>query len=292
MLSNRSFAPLVSLLTLLTLVAVAAPSAASDVQKLELSSGVEMAYVDTGGGAPALVFIHCGNCQMGMWTETLEAFAPTNRVVAMDLAGHGKSSATRASWSLEGMGADVAELVRHLKLGKVILVGNSLGGPTALEAAKILGPSQVLGIVAVDTLQNVEMEWPEENFNKLLAAYEADFGKTCHAAMMQIVAPTASEAIKDRIARETCGDDPKAFLALFRTIRSYDQVKALEAVGVPVRAINGSLFPTALDVDRKHSPGFSAVILQGVGHYPQVERPAEFQAELRKVVAELGAVKK
>ncbi len=262
---------------------------ADDVKHFNLSSGVDMAYVDRGGGAPALVFIHCGNCQMGIWTETLDAFAPTHRVVAMDLAGHGKSSAKRSSWSLEAMGADVAELMRFLKLGKVILIGNSLGGPTALEAARILGPGQVLGVVAVDTLQNVEMVWPEEGFNQMLAAYQADFAKACDAAMLQIVAPTAAQQVKDRIRAETCDNDPTAFLALFPTLRTYDQAKALAAVGVPVRAINGSLFPTAVEINRKHAPGFSAVILDGVGHYPQVERPAEFQSALRKIVGELGA---
>ncbi len=274
---------------ILVVLAVSATLHAEDLKHLKLSSGVDMAYVDRGGGAPALVFIHCGNCQMGIWKETLDAFGRTHRVVAMDLAGHGKSSSNRESWSLEGLGADVAELVKTLNLGKVVLIGNSLGGPTALEAAKILGPAQVMGVVAVDTLQNVEMVWPEESFNQMLAAYQADFTKSCDAHMLQIVAPTASAEVKDRIARETCDNDPKAFLALFPTLRTYDQAKALAASGVPVRAINGSQFPTATDVNRKHSPGFTAVILDGVGHYPQVERPAEFQAELRKVVGELAA---
>lgn len=274
---------------ILVVLAGSATLHADDLKHLKLSSGVDMAYVDRGGGAPALVFIHCGNCQMGIWTETLDAFGLTHRVVAMDLAGHGKSSSTRVRWTLEGLGADVAELVKTLNLGKVVLIGNSLGGPTALEAAKILGPGQVLGVVAVDTLQNVEMEWPEESFNQMLAAYQADFAKACDAAMQQIVAPTASQQVKERIGRETCDNDPKAFLALFPTLRTYDQAKALAAAGVPVRAINGSLFPTAVEINRKHAPGFSAVVLDGVGHYPQVERPAEFQSALRKIVGELAA---
>lgn len=266
-------------------------TAADEVARLRLADGVEMAYVDRGAGDPTLVFIHCGNCQMGIWKETLDAFAPTNRVVAMDLPGHGRSGANRQTWSMEGLGGDVAALVEHLQLRRSVLVGNSLGGPTALEAAKRLGPSRVLGVVAVDTLHNVEFVWPEENFNNMLASYRKDFSATCDAAMLQLVPQSAPQETKDRIARETCDNDRKAFLRLFETLRSYDQASAMRAVGVPVRAINATLFPTAVEINRKYVPSFEVVLMQGVGHYPQVERPAEFQQHLRRLVSELAAGK-
>jgi pimeloyl-ACP methyl ester carboxylesterase len=59
---------------------------------------------------------------------------------------------------------------------------------------------------------------------------------------------------------------------------------ALRDAGVPVRAINSAAYPTAVEVNRKHAPSFDVVVMDGVGHYPQVERPEEFQAHLRKLV--------
>jgi pimeloyl-ACP methyl ester carboxylesterase len=267
----------------------AVAAAADEVARFHLADGVEMAYVDRGVGDPTLVFIHCGNCQMGIWRETLDAFAPTNRVVAMDLPGHGQSGANRESWSLEGLGADVAALALHLKVQRSVLVGNSLGGPTALEAAKRLGPSRVLGVVAVDTLHNVEFVWPEEDFNNMLASYRKDFSAACDAAMLRLVPQSAPQETKDRISRETCDNDARAFRSLFETLRSYDQAAALRAAGVPVRAINATLFPTAVEVNRKYEPSFEVVLMEGVGHYPQVEHAAEFQRQLRRLVSELAA---
>jgi pimeloyl-ACP methyl ester carboxylesterase len=157
--------------TLLLLLLLMAPL---PDKTLRLPDGVEMAYVDAGKGKPALVFVHCGNCRKEIWRETLDAFAGENRVVAMDLPGYGRSSAAaRETSSIAGLGADVAALVNHLKLEKVIVVGNSLGGPIALEAARRLGPKRVLGVVAVDTLQNVETVWPEEGWRRVLEAYKA-----------------------------------------------------------------------------------------------------------------------
>jgi pimeloyl-ACP methyl ester carboxylesterase len=288
----RSQAALGSLVAVLGLAVASGGARAEEPRRFRLPDGVALAYVDRGSGEPALVFIHCGTCQMGMWTETLQAFAPTHRVVAMDLAGHGKSTANRREWSMPGLGADVAALVEALKLRRVVIVGNSLGGPTALEAAKRLGPERVLGIVAVDTLQNVEAVWPEESFQTILASYRRDFAATCGPYMLQLLPDTATQMVRDRVARETCKNDPKAFVELLATLRGYDEAAALRAARVPLRAINSTLFPTAVEVNRKHARSFEVSLMEGVGHYPQVERPAEFQEKLRRFVDELAAARR
>lgn len=264
-------------------------AAASPDKAFRLADGVDMSYVDRGRGAPALVFVHCFSCRKEMWTETLDAFAGEHRVVALDLPGHGRSGAGRKVWSVPTLGADVAALVEHLRLGQVILVGNSLGGPVALEAAARLGGSKrVLGVVAVDTLHNVEQQWPEEDFKKTVEAFRADFAKTCTEFMLRLLPKDAPAATRERVDRDTCDNDQKAALALFETIRTYDDAAAMKAAGVPVRAINSGAFPTAADVNRKYAPSFEVSVMEGVGHFPQVERPADFQAQLRRVIQSLA----
>lgn len=262
-------------------------AAAEPERTFRLADGVDMAYVDRGQGQPALVLVHCFSCRKDMWTETIAAFAGTHRVVAMDLPGHGRSGAGRQSWSIPGYGADVAALVDHLGLGKVILVGSSLGGPVSLEAARTLGRARVLGVVAVDTLHNVEQQWPEEDFNKTVASFRADFGQTCSAFMLGLLPKDAPAATRERVDRDTCDNDPQAAVALFETLRSYDEAAAMRAAAVPVQAINSPVFPTAVEVNRKHAPSFEVTLMEGVGHFPHVERPAEFQAHLRRVIQTL-----
>lgn len=257
---------------------------AEEAQKLRLADGVEMAYVERGTGDPALVFVHCGNCRKEIWKETLDAFAGTHRVVAMDLPGHGASGANRERFTLESFGADVAALVEHLKLRKVILVGNSLGGPVALEATKRLGRERVLAVVAVDTLHNVELVWPEDDWRRWLDAYRKDFRPACNELMLGLVPKAAPASVRERIDRETCKNDPKAAISLLETIRSHDDAAAMRAAAVPVWAINSSGFPTSPDVNRKYALSYDVILMDGVGHYPQVERPEEFQRHLRRVI--------
>ena len=69
----------------------------------------------------------------------------------------------------------------------------------------------------------------------------------------------------------------------------YDLGAAIRQAGVPIRAINGDLWPTAIDANRLLAPGFDAVIMKGAGHYPMLERPEEFNRILTDVVNALAA---
>jgi len=272
---------------LLVLLMLGGP--ATPEKTLRLADGLEMSYVEKGKGEPALVFVHCGNCRKEIWRETLDAFQGEHRVVAMDLPGHGRSGAKRETWSIPVLGADVAALVDHLKLAKVVLVGNSLGGPVSVEAARRLGRARVRGVVAVDTLQNVEAKWPEDAWRRVLDSYRSDFPKGCNALMLGPLLPKdAPAAIRERVDEETCGNDAGAAIALLETLRDYDQAAALREVGVPVWAINATLFPTEVEINRKYAPSFQVILMEGVGHYPQVERPSEFQENLRRVLRSMG----
>ncbi|NIP15292.1 MAG: alpha/beta hydrolase, partial [Gemmatimonadetes bacterium] len=62
---------------------------------------------------------------------------------------------------------------------------------------------------------------------------------------------------------------------------------AMRDARVPIRAVNGDLYPTNVEGNRKYAPGFEAVIMEGVGHYPMLERPEEFNRHLAAAVAAL-----
>jgi pimeloyl-ACP methyl ester carboxylesterase len=123
----------------------------------------------------------------------------------------------------------------------------------------------------------------------MLESYRRDFPGACSKHMLSLLPKDGPAEAKARVDQETCDNDPKAFLALFETFRTYDMAGALRAAAVPVWAINSPGFPTSLENNRKHALSFQVVLMEGVGHYPQVERPAEFQAHLRRAIQALSA---
>lgn len=60
----------------------------------------------------------------------------------------------------------------------------------------------------------------------------------------------------------------------------------------PLRAINGDLFPTDVPAIRKVKADFDAVIMKHMGHYPMLERPAEFDALVERIVTALCGPRK
>jgi len=117
--------------------------------------GVPIHYSVRGKGDPALVFVHCWSCDRKLWDNQVSVFSKDHRVVTIDLPGHGESGKGRKDWSIGGFGEDVKTVVGKLGLRRVVLIGSSMGGPVALEAARRM-PERVVAIVPVDTLHNVE----------------------------------------------------------------------------------------------------------------------------------------
>ncbi len=85
-------------------------------------------------GTPVL-FLHGLAGYAGEWRTTAEWLAGDHRVVALDGRGHGRSERRPDDVSIEAHAADAAYAVEQLELDRVIVVGQSLGGLTAIALA-------------------------------------------------------------------------------------------------------------------------------------------------------------
>ena len=249
--------------------------------------GVPIHYSVQGKGEPALVFIHCWACSRRFWDNQVAEFSKTNRVVAIDLPGHGESGQGRKNWSIESFGDDVKAVVTKLDLKRVVLVGSSMGGPVALEAAKRM-PDRVVAIVPVDTLQNVETRVPPDQIDAVLKQLQADYKTATTGFLNQyFFSPTTPAAVKELVINTAISAPPEVSLPIIKAALTYDSAAGLRAVKVPVRAINADRVPTDVEVNRKYAPQFDAMIIKGTGHYPMLEDPARFNQMLAEILRNL-----
>jgi pimeloyl-ACP methyl ester carboxylesterase len=248
------------------------------------SDGVPIHYSVAGKGEPALVFVHCWGCNRNFWENQVAEFSKTHRVVTIDLPGHGESGLGRKNWSIESYGDDVKTVVTKLDLKRVVLVGSSMGGPISVEAAKRM-PERVVGIVPVDTFQNVEQKLTAEQIEGVFKQLQTDY-KTAMTGLLNqfFFSPSTPEAVKTRVVNEAVSRQPDTALAILKAVFSYDPAPALREVKVPIKAINSDLNPTNLEVNRKYAPQFDAVIIKGTGHYPMLEDPARFNQMLADIL--------
>ncbi len=209
--------------------------------------------------------------------------ASTNTVVTIDLPGHGLSGMDREGWPLMAFGGDVQAVVEHLDLTDVVLIGHSMGGPVALEAARLM-PNRTRGVIAVDSLQDADAKYDPDQFNGFLAAYEQDFAGTCLQFTSSMFLESADPELVERVTSDMCDHSPEISIALLREFFSYELGPALAAVDVPVRYINAPMYPTNVEVNRTYQPDFDGVIMEGVGHFLMMEEPEAFNELLRQVV--------
>jgi pimeloyl-ACP methyl ester carboxylesterase len=102
--------------------------------------GVTLAYTDSGGGGPVVVFVHGLGGSANSWRAQTEAAAAAGyRALAPDARGAGRSSKPDAEYSVEGWAHDLVALLDALGIDRAALVGHSVGTMVAQRAAADLG---------------------------------------------------------------------------------------------------------------------------------------------------------
>jgi pimeloyl-ACP methyl ester carboxylesterase len=178
-------------------------------------------------------------------------------------------------------------VVKELGLKRVILVGHSMGGQVSLMAAKRM-PGTVIAVIGVDTLQNADFKMPEEVRKKFLGGFETDFKGTMRAGLSGLVHDKTDPELTKWLITRAESQDQKMALGLMRDLTALDTKVLLEEAKAPVRCINSSggfkfFTPTAVAINKKYAD-FDAVLMDAVGHYPMLEKPAEFNEKLRGVL--------
>jgi len=251
------------------------------------ADGVQIVYSIAGTGEPALVFIHGGFADRGFWDAQLQAFGGRHKTIALDLAGHGESGTNRAKWGMKEFGADVAAVVEAEKVKRVVLIGNSLGGPVAIEAALLL-PGKTVGVIGIDTFQDLGRRIEPAEAEAQAAAFEKDFSGTLKQMVKALFHADADPKIVAWAEARMMKSAPQIAGPMFLSFAGYDTGESARRLKVPLRAVNGDLFPTDVEAIRKVKPDFDAVVMKHMGHYPMIERPAEFDRLLAGVIAGLG----
>jgi len=97
-------------------------------------NGIQLHYADGGKGFPLI-------CLPG-WPQTFYSFhtiapelAKHFRVIAVDLRGMGSSSTPLSGYDKKTMAADISELIRHLGMESVFVLGHDIGGMVAMSLA-------------------------------------------------------------------------------------------------------------------------------------------------------------
>jgi pimeloyl-ACP methyl ester carboxylesterase len=254
------------------------------------ADGVHIQYRVYGSGDPAIVLVHCWSCDSSYWNAQVEPLEALYTVITVDLAGHGASGRNRTDWSIPNFADDVVSAVRAVDATRIVLVGHSMGGAVALEAASRIG-ERVIGIVGVDTFKRIDQPPPSEAaVDKRIAEFRADFIGTTRAFVTEsFFTATSDPQFVRRIADDMALAPPEVAIGAIEAVNAADFRDRLPHVTVPIVAINSDLAPpTDAARIRKVAPTFRAVVIENTGHFLHMEDPARFNPVLLRELAAIA----
>ena len=130
--------------------------------------GIEIFYTDTGKGT-ALVLLHGFLENASMWDRFMPALSKGNRVISIDLLGHGKTGCLGYIHTMKDMAAAVAAVLQHLKIRRSIFIGHSMGGYVALAFAE-KNPDAVKGLCLLNSTASADTAEKRQHRDRAIKA--------------------------------------------------------------------------------------------------------------------------
>ena len=264
----------------------------------------ELSYVDSGSG-PVVLFIHGILGSQRQWVHLVDAMDDDHRVLVPDLFGHGDSAKPLGDYSLSAHAAAMRDLLDHLEIEKVTLVGHSLGGGIAMQFYYLF-PERVNRLVLVSSgglgrevnlvLRSVTLPGATHVLSVLASAPVLSPLEALGRGASKIGWRPAADVGAIWQGFSSLGDreSRRAFLATTRavidiggqSITAHDHLEG--ALPIPTLIVWGTkdrMIPVshARSVQRA-LPDCHVELFEGAGHFPHLDDPDRFARVLREFI--------
>ena len=116
----------------------------------------KVAYSNIGKGN-AIVLLHGFLENSTMWNDITEELSKKNRIICVDLLGHGKSDCLGYIHTMENMAEAVKAVLKKLRIRRAIFIGHSMGGYAALSFAEKF-PENIKGLCLLNSTAQADTE--------------------------------------------------------------------------------------------------------------------------------------
>lgn len=270
---------------------------------LDTPDGGVIHAVERGRGRP-LVLLHGITLRHDVWAPQLHQLADRFRVIAVDLRGHGESTAGRDGFGLPRLADDLATLLVGLDLREAVVVGHSMGGMTAMQFCgqhpDVLA-ERVAGLVFVATRAHQVVPPGLDRGARAIVAQGQGIveGGGALPARTLVTERVARLAFGDRphpravqlVAEMGASIVPEALVPSVAGLIEHDARVALRATSTPALVVVGTrdlLTPVPAGRHLAHLlPDAELVVLPKAGHQLMQERPFELAELLDAFVARI-----
>jgi pimeloyl-ACP methyl ester carboxylesterase len=258
------------------------------MQKSLIFKNAHISFSDQGKGT-AVVLIHGFLENAGMWKDVVPALIKRNRVVTIDLLGHGKTACLGYVHPMELFAETIAAVLKHLKIRKCILVGHSLGGYVALAFAE-QQPERVKGVCLINATSNEDdaarkalrlraNKMIQHNFTNMVRMSFANlFGPESKTTFKEEMQLAISEALQTPIQGYIAAQAGMQLRANRNHVLTNNHFKKLLIIGEKDPVLN---FKTSLNEAKKTN---SEIIVFPNGHMAHIENKLALNDALKEFV--------
>ena len=261
------------------------------------AGGRKISYAGAGDSGDVVLLVHGYGGDRNSWLFLQEPLAARHRVYALDLPGHGTSAKDVGDGSVDLLADAVLGVLDAVGSDRAHLVGHSLGGAVVLAAA-----ARSPGRIASLTLFAPAGFGPSISAGYVRGFAAAQTRRELKPLVGQLFADeqlVTRQVVDDLLAYKRLDGVDEALAALAETLldgdeQRIDSAAAVRALGevVPVTVVWGSA-DRIIPAEQASSvaavaPGAAVRVIDGAGHMPHMERPAEAQAAVEETIARAG----
>jgi pimeloyl-ACP methyl ester carboxylesterase len=282
-------------------------------------SPVRMAYMDVQPTASpngrTVVLFHGKNFGADYWENTLRTLSAQGyRVIALDQIGFGKSSKPEIRYTFAMLAENSTRVLDHLKVGRVAIVANSMGGMLAVHFARrypdrvsalvlenplgledyvpAIPPQQTANLLKLEMAQTTASyrsfikSYFKDNYRPEFERFVEQFSRVQRSPEYPRFAHVSALTYQMIYDGPTYNELPKLTVPVLLAIGQLDRTVFGRRFAPPEAVKNLGYFPQLGKDAQKRIPGARLVEFENVGHVPHLEAPERFHAAVLDFLAD------
>lgn len=172
-------------------------------------------YTDEGTGR-AILLIHGFLENHKMWNAIVPHLTQRNRVITVDLPGHGASDCMGYVHSMELLAEATNEVLKHLRVRKCILIGHSLGGYVSLAFAELFS-EKVKGLCLMNSNAHADSEERIAIRNRAISLAQKQYENLIRMSFLNLFDPETKGIIqkaRDEALQEALKTPVQGYIAM------------------------------------------------------------------------------
>lgn len=252
------------------------------------------AFSDEGKGQ-TILFVHGFPLSRAIWQPQIEALAPSHRVLAPDLRGHGESSATAGVYTMDVFAEDLQALIVERQCGPVVLIGHSMGGYISFAFYRKF-PQSVRALVLFCTRAIPDSDAGKISRENLAQRAEREGAGAVAESMLPKMFGTATAASRpdlvESVRQMMLATSINALAGSLRGMATrpsaLDLLSQISEPSLVVAGENDLVIPMAESAAMANAiPNAELAIIPQAGHLASLENPASVNAALQAFLAKI-----